>query len=429
MIKKKQLSNGLNVFKLLIIAALLISSCKSDDYSDVAQIDQSGKLHPWTNLEWNNNTENFQFAIVTDRNGGNRAGVFEQGIEKFNLLQPEFVISVGDLIGGYTEDTAKINKQWDEFDALVAKLEMPFFYVPGNHDLTNQVQEDIWKERLGPTYFHFVYHDVLFLALNGEEGFDAHETSFYSEEQREYIRKVLADNADVRWTLVFMHKPIWAYDEKSKKSGWLEIEDMLKDRKHTVFAGHNHSYMHYDRNNSSYIQLATTGGGSGLRGPIFGEFDQVVWVTMTDEGPVIANLLLEGIWDEDFGADDVQKYLELTLSNFAVAPETELDEEKLANGTQVEYRIFNKLDIPMKLNLEFNSNEYFKVNPLNIERDISPNSVEIIGARLKLLTKKKIDRDKIEEELDRMKVKYTITYDFEKYGKIVVKGSENLLNW
>ena len=93
---------------------------------------------------------------------------------------------------------------------------------------------------------------------------------------------------------------------------------MLKNRKHTVFAGHNHSYQHYDRNNSSYIRLATTGGGSGLRGPLFGEFDQVVWITMAEDGPVIANLLLEGIWDEDFGVDDVQKYLELTLRSNTV---------------------------------------------------------------------------------------------------------------
>ena len=40
-------------------------------------------------------------------------------------------------------------------------------------------------------------------------------------------------------------------------------------------------------------------GVSKLRGPEFGEFDHVVWVTMTVDGPLIANLLLEGIWHED----------------------------------------------------------------------------------------------------------------------------------
>jgi len=305
---------------------------------------------------------------------------------------------------------------------------MPFFYVPGNHDLTNQVLENIWKERLGPTYYHFVYRDVLFLGLNGEEGFDAHRNSFYSEEQREYVRKALADNRDVRWTIVFMHKPIWADDEKSKQSGWSEIEDMLAARKHTVFAGHKHTYKHYERNNSNYIQLATTGGGSSLRGPLFGQFDQVVWVTMTDDGPVIANLLLEGIWDEDFSADDIQKYLDLTLKSTTVRAESEYDGKKAAKGMQLEYRISNRLDIPMKLNLEFDSNEFAKVNPWNIERTVTPNSVEMIGTRLRTIAKTESDKEKMGKTLNRMKVKFTITYDFKTYGKIVVAGSVYLFD-
>ena len=47
-------------------------------------------------------------------------------------------MSVGDLIEGYTLKEDVINKQWDEFDGYVKKFEMPFFYVPGNHDLTNK---------------------------------------------------------------------------------------------------------------------------------------------------------------------------------------------------------------------------------------------------------------------------------------------------
>ncbi len=53
------------------------------------------------------------------------------------------------------------------------------------------------------------------------------------------------------------------------------------------------------RNGKSYIRLATTGGVSTLDGPIVGTFDHIVWVTMTDDGPVMANLLLEGILDDE----------------------------------------------------------------------------------------------------------------------------------
>ncbi len=43
---------------------------------------------------------------------------------------------------------------------------MPFFYVPGNHDIAGEASAQVWKERFGPAYYHFIYRDVLFLCLN-----------------------------------------------------------------------------------------------------------------------------------------------------------------------------------------------------------------------------------------------------------------------
>ena len=275
-----------------------------------------GSAQPWSHLNMNNDPDNFQFAIVSDRTGGHRIGVFEDAIHRLNLLQPEFVISVGDFIEGYTEDVDTLNKQWDEFEDLVSKIEMPFFYVPGNHDISNRLGSKIWKERFGRDYYHFVYKDVLFLCLNTEdiedlEGDD--ESPYFSEEQRDYVIKALTENPDVRWTLVFFHAPVW--DERETAGGehdvgyWPDIERLLKARKHTVIAGHQHRYSHLERKNTDHIVLSTTGGASRLRGPLFGEFDHVVWVTMTDEGPRIANLMLSGIWDKKLSPE----YLEAGL--------------------------------------------------------------------------------------------------------------------
>jgi len=186
--------------------SLLLFYCAvgSNQQQYTIEIDQAQGPNPWSNLNWNNHTENFQFVVVTDRTGGNRPGVFEQGMEKVNLLQPEFVMSVGDLIQGYTEDVDELNRQWDEFDGFVDGLEMPFFYVPGNHDITNQVMEDLWAERYGRTYYHFVYQNVLFLCLNSEEPIPEegnlegvyHTSDFYlSKEQRAYIKETLSAHA------------------------------------------------------------------------------------------------------------------------------------------------------------------------------------------------------------------------------------------
>ena len=53
------------------------------------------------------------------------------------------------------------------------------------------------------------------------------------------------------------------------------------------------------KNGQKYFRLATTGGQSALGGLEAGQFDHVLWVTMTADGPVFANLLLEGVLDED----------------------------------------------------------------------------------------------------------------------------------
>lgn len=268
---------------------------------------QAETINPWNHLKLNNDPATFRFAIVTDRTGGARPGVFERAIDQLNLLQPEFIVSVGDLIQGGSEDPGKIDKQWREFNSFIAKLHMPFFYVPGNHDINNPVMQKSWHEQFGRSYYHFLYKDVLFLLLNTEDP-PKTKTGKIGAEQVAWAKKVLEENAGVRWTLVFLHRPIWA-DAAVAATGWLDVEKPLTGRKYTVFAGHRHFYKRFERNGARYYQFATTGGVSKLRGFAQGEFDHIVWVTMKDQGPVLANLLIDGILPEDlsvpriFGAD------------------------------------------------------------------------------------------------------------------------------
>jgi 3',5'-cyclic AMP phosphodiesterase CpdA len=247
--------------------------------------------NPWTHLNLNNGPDQFQFVVVTDRTGGHRAKVFSRAVHQINLLQPEFVVSVGDLIEGYTQKPDVMDAEWKEFESYVKNFQMPFFYVPGNHDLTNKEMIQHWGGRYGRTYYHFVYKNTLFLAVNSEDG----AASTVSAEQAAYFKKALDDNPNVRWTLVFLHKPLWTAPDL-EKNGWAEMEKHLAGRKHTVFCGHVHRYQEFDRNGMKYYQLATTGGGSRLRGVRYGEFDHVAWITMKKDGPLITNVMLDGVY-------------------------------------------------------------------------------------------------------------------------------------
>ena len=53
---------------------------------------------PWTNENFDASKNKFTFAIFSDLAGGEREGIFEVAVEQLNLLRPEFVINVGDLI-------------------------------------------------------------------------------------------------------------------------------------------------------------------------------------------------------------------------------------------------------------------------------------------------------------------------------------------
>lgn len=288
----------------------------------------------------------FRFVIVGDRTGGHRAGVFERAMEQINLLQPDFVLSVGDHIEGYTEDRAELARQWQEIADAVGKLQMPYFHVVGNHDMGNETMRAVWRQRLGRDYYHFRYRDVLFLALNtedppvlrpGRESFstaNADEKGYalfrqavalmqndpeearrvaqadpalvrvmkilqdldkvaISAEQVAYVRDALATNADARWTVLLLHKPAWKYDSPEFR----QIEAMLGDRPYTVIAGHLHYYSHASRNGRDYIQMGTTGGTLDTHPPGPGTMDHVMWVTMTAKGPEIANIKLDGLLD------------------------------------------------------------------------------------------------------------------------------------
>jgi hypothetical protein len=274
---------------ILVALAVFLVGCGGIDPG--LRIDVCERANPWTDLELYNDPDNFQFAIVADRTGGARPGVFASAVEKLNFLKPEFVMCVGDLIEGYSQETSELDREWGEIDGLVNRLEMPFFYLPGNHDISNEVMAEKWRRRYGRSYYHFTYRDVLFVCLNTEDP----PGDSISDKQFEYFQSVLRANRNVRWTLVFMHKPMWL----GESGNWQKFEALLAERPYTVFAGHKHTYSKSVRKNRLYYTLATTGGAGGDNEENACQFDHIVWVTMTEAGPAAANLLLDGVLDDE----------------------------------------------------------------------------------------------------------------------------------
>lgn len=326
-------------FTFLLFCLFSIRTLFAQDLSPFVPVDNLDEKKPWSHEKFFNDPEAFQFAIVSDRTGGHRPGIFGKAVGKLNLLQPEFVLSVGDLIEGYTEDNEIIDEQWDEFYTILEPLEAPFFFLPGNHDISNQTMREQWQQRFGRSYYAFLYHDVLFICMDSNDG----DGVTLSEEQISYVKEVIAKHADVRWTMLLLHHPIWDYQDLS---GFQEIEASLDGRDYTVIAGHRHSYMYEERKGQNYLTLATTGGGSQLRGPSFGEFDHIVWVTMTkDRGPVLVNVALDGIVENNVVTPEKRALARQLIGASAMPVEVLLSDQ----GDQGKVRVLlkNESTLPM----------------------------------------------------------------------------------
>ncbi|MCA0209883.1 MAG: metallophosphoesterase [Proteobacteria bacterium] len=294
-----------------------------------------------TQKDFAGGADEFRFVVIGDRTGKHRPGVFEDAMDKVEALHPDFVINIGDLIEGNSEDRAQLGNEWDEVNAAINRLSVPFFYVPGNHDLTNEVQRSEWRKRLGADYYSFTYKGALFLVLNTEDppqpriarmalfqqyGGEAMKTVFealqgepakaealfagdpklaelagkirgsenvaFSADQVKMVREALAKNPKARWTFVLMHRPAWKVDSPAFR----EIETMLKGRPYTVLAGHYHKYAYEERGGQDYVQLGTTGGMPGGATDDPAVVDHVMWVSVADGAPRVSNLKLDGFF-------------------------------------------------------------------------------------------------------------------------------------
>jgi predicted phosphodiesterase len=317
--------------RFLLILTVLLSACAGNQptQSDaqVFRHDITGQATPWTHSNFDNEESKFTFALFSDLTGGEREGIFEVAIEQLNLLRPELIVNVGDLIEGGTADRDQLAREWDSFDERSERAHAPVFYVGGNHDLTHPEMWKVWEERYGKRYYHFIYKDVLFLVLDtednppdvqkqlfdirsqalqivAEEGWGAFNATEYgqstlrksgriSAEQAGYFRQVIEQNPQVRWTFLLMHKPAW---ERPQEEYFSIVEAALAGLPYTVFYGHVHSYLHEQRYGRDYIRLATTGGVQNPNKEM--AVDHVTFVTVSEAGVDIANLRLSGIFDK-----------------------------------------------------------------------------------------------------------------------------------
>lgn len=240
----------------------------------------------------------FTFAVFGDRTGGPDDGVniLADAVRDTNLLEPDLVMTVGDLIQGYNERGEWL-VQMREYKDIMDRLICPWFPVAGNHDIyfrgddaPAQEHEDAYEMHFGPLWYAFEHKNSWFVVLYSDEGdpqtgertFRKPASQRMSPEQFAWLKKTLKRTADADHVFVFVHHPRWIGGNYGDDWDKVHAELVEAGNVSAVFAGHVH-YMRYDpKDGIHYVTLATTGGHQSGNVPSAGQLHHYNLVTVRE---------------------------------------------------------------------------------------------------------------------------------------------------
>ncbi len=235
-----------------------------------------------------------RFAVLSDRTGGHVPGMLAQNVAEIERLKPEFVITVGDMIEGYVDDSAQIAKEWNECDSILAGLSMPLYLTPGNHDIWSDMGEKMFRQFVGKPYRSFDYrglHIVILDAGRWEVSKDM------PQEQFDWLANDLEKNQNARQTFVFLHKPFWYMTIARGKED--KLHDLfVKYGVDAVMSGHYHRYFSGEYDGIKYTSFG--GSANQVEADPTGLKQHFGWVTVNEEGIFITPIKLGSIlpWDQ-----------------------------------------------------------------------------------------------------------------------------------
>ncbi len=230
----------------------------------------------------------FDFVVTGDTQSNRQlvfqTDLFKQMIREWNSLKPAFVVEVGDLVLGGSADN--VPPQWDLFQQTIAECQVPYFPVPGNHDISDALSEQLWQERMGPTRYAFSYGNSRFIVLDSEE-VDAPDR--LSGAQVAWLKQEL-ENSTASNIFLFLHQPYFTsyrdprQMEENWEQRWKYLADLMRGHPvRAVFAGHLHGYQDFGMREGVHYVIAAGGASLGNQPEETGRFSHYLLVHVRGE--------------------------------------------------------------------------------------------------------------------------------------------------
>lgn len=206
------------------------------------------------------NDNDFHFSILGDRTGGATPQIYGRVWREVAMLQPDFLINVGDTIEGGND--AKAESEWTAIKPVWGRMQGPKqYFTAGNHDIWSSESERIYIAQTGfQPYYSFDYQNAHFTVLDNSRQREL------DDQQLQFLEKDLVANQNKSPKLVFFHKPFWIQRFKAGETDF-PLHRLAKQYGVTyVVSGHGHQFVHMKRDGVGYMEVGSSGGN--MRGPL-----------------------------------------------------------------------------------------------------------------------------------------------------------------
>jgi len=383
---------------IALAAVVLLAACESVEPTAV-HTNRADTLALATPTE----EESFHFAIFGDRTAGPAGGleVLRQAVAETNLIAPDLVMTVGDLVPGYNA-TPQWLEEMRTYKAVMADLAMPWYPVAGNHDVYWAGSEPPpghhdadYEANFGPLWYWFAHKNAAFIVLYSDEGDpESNRKGFgdpalirMSQAQLLWLERTLQKTAAYDHVFVFLHHPRWIA-ERYVGGNWETVHRLLAAAGNVsaVFAGHIHR-QRYDglRDGIAYFTLATIGGEMPMDVPGSGWLNHSLLVTVRPTGFEVATIPVGAVQDPKSATPEHLKELDQArqISIERLSDPLVLGADGSAAG-ELRYRLRNDAARPVEVEVTFGEQAGdWWVRPDHLHLQFAPQASEEIAVSVR----------------------------------------------
>jgi predicted phosphohydrolase len=204
--------------------------------------------------------DSFHFAILGDRTGEARTGVYEQVCQEVAAERPAFVVSVGDTIQGMND--ARAPAEWQEAQRILQLFRrFPLYLAPGNHDIWSPASERLFQQYAAhPPHYSFDYRQAHFTILDNSrsEELPAQELLFLEADLKAHPGQPVK--------VIVMHRPSWIVDVALGNPNFALHQAARRYGVRYVVAGHVHQMLRLELEGVTYVSMPSSGGQLRLSG-------------------------------------------------------------------------------------------------------------------------------------------------------------------